>query len=1032
MTALNGKSGVALAVATALLAATSQATAQEAEPTEVVITGSRIARPNLESTVPITTVTGEEFYQTGNTAIGDLLNDLPALRSTFSQQNSSRFLGTTGLNLLDLRGLGTQRTLVLVNGRRHVGADILSNAVSPDTNTFPTDLIDRIDVVTGGNSAVYGSDAIAGVVNFVLKKDFEGFQVRGQGGKDAEGDAGDYYASALWGTNFMDGRGNIAANVEYAKQEPFFASDRREYARQGLFIVTDTDPPGTPNGSDGVPDRTFYDDVRSATVANEGKVLITPSIASGLAPCGRSTDGRAFGCSLIFQPDGSLTPQTGERIGLGPNGNFNGGNGTTNREGKAFAIIPELERASLNVFGHLAIAESFEPFIEAKYVRTDSMRFGQPAFFQGGTLGDAREQPLLTNPFLTDAARATIVATRIATGQPAAARFALQRNLLDLGPRQEEATRETTRVVLGVGGKFADDWSYEVSVNYGQFKEDTDVLGNLNVQRFLLAMDSVRNASGTIVCRSQADPAAALIFEQGIPESDAFATARLADDVAACVPFNPFGAGNVTPAMRDYVLQDTTSVAKIKQFVTSAVVSGTSRNWFTLPAGPIGVAFGLEHRTEDNYFKADDLVESGITFYNALPFFDPPKFEVNEAFTEFRVPLLSEKAFANELTFSAAGRYADYKGATGGVFAHNLGLDWAPIEGLRFRVGKARAVRAPNLSDLYSAQGQNFAPAPNDPCSARNIGTGSATRAANCAAAGRPAGYDFVHTASLEIVSGGNPNLKEETADSLTAGIVFRPTFLPGFSLSADYFDIDIDDVITAPSAQDIINACYDAADLNNQFCGLFTRYGPAGGPNGEEPFRITEGTLQQTLLNYAKSTSRGIDLEAGYSHDIGIGQMQSRLVYTRTLQRDDFLNPADPARPDRILSELGDPKHAFNFNTELRRGPLTVGYELRYLGKMLLNNAEDFFSVGGQPPQNADFATRRSFPSVIYHDLRAAYDFSNALNLYVGVDNLADKEPPLGFIGSGNGGTVAANSAIYDARGRFFFAGAKYNFGAR
>jgi outer membrane receptor protein involved in Fe transport len=1032
MTARIENSAVALAVATALLGVSAAATAQEAPPQEVVVTGSRIARPNLESTVPITTVTGEEFYQTGNTAIGDLLNDLPALRSTFSQQNSSRFLGTTGLNLLDLRGLGTQRTLVLVNGRRHVGSDILSNAVSPDTNTFPTDLIERIDVVTGGNSAVYGSDAIAGVVNFVLKKDFEGIQLRAQGGNAEEGDAGDYYASLLAGTNFMEGRGNIAVNLEYAKQEPLFASGRKNMSRQGLFVVTDTDPAGTPNGADDVPDRLFFEDVRSATIANEGKVLITPSVQSGLAPCGRDKDGRAFGCSLIFRPDGTLTPQAGDRIGLGPNGNFNGGDGTTNREGKALAILPKLERASLNVFGHLTIADAFEPFIEAKYIRTDSLRYGQPAFFQGGTLGDAREQPLLTNPFLTDAARATIVSTRIATGQPATARFALQRNLLDLGPRQEDAVRETTRVVLGVGGKFADDWNYEVSVNYGQFKEDTEVLGNLNVQRFLLAMDAERNASGNIVCRSQIDPAAALIFEQGIPESDAFAQARLADDVAQCVALNPFGAGNLNAAMRDYVLQDTTSVAKIEQFVASAVVSGSSRNWFELPAGPIGVAFGLERRTEDNYFKADDLVESGITFYNALPFFDPPKFEVSEAFTELRVPLLSEKAFANELTLSAAGRYADYKGATGGVFAHNLGVDWAPIDSLRFRVGKARAVRAPNLADLFSAQGQNFAPAPNDPCSARNIGTGSATRAANCAAAGRPAGYDFVHTASLEIVSGGNPELKEETADSLTAGFVFRPTFLPGFSLSADYFDIDIEDVITAPTAQDIINACYDAADLNNQFCALFTRYGPAGGPNGEDPFRITEGSLQQTLLNYAQSTSRGVDLEAAYGHDIGIGQLQSRLVYTRTLQRDDFLNPADPARPDRILAELGDPKHAFNLNTELRRGPLTVGYELRYLGKMLLNNAEDFFSVGGDPPQNADFADRREFPSVIYHDLRAAYDFSNALNFYVGVDNLTDRDPPLGFIGTGNGGTIAANSAIYDARGRFFFAGAKYNFGAR
>src|SRR5688572_23375487 len=177
--------GISAATATSLVLAQ----APPSDDTEVVVvTGSRIARPNLESPVPVTTVQGEEIFQTGNTSIGDLLNDLPQLRSTFSQSNSSRFLGTTGLNLLDLRGLGTQRTLVLVNGRRHVGSDILSNAVSPDTNTFPTDLIERIDVVTGGNSAVYGSDAIAGVVNFVLKQDYEGLQFRGQGGISDEGE----------------------------------------------------------------------------------------------------------------------------------------------------------------------------------------------------------------------------------------------------------------------------------------------------------------------------------------------------------------------------------------------------------------------------------------------------------------------------------------------------------------------------------------------------------------------------------------------------------------------------------------------------------------------------------------------------------------------------------------------------------------------------------------------------------------------------------------------------------------------------
>jgi outer membrane receptor protein involved in Fe transport len=1032
MSTCNRRSAVAIAVATALLAS-SATKADDAAPQgeTVIVTGSRIARPNLESPVPVTTVSGEEFFETGNTSVGDLLNDLPSIRGTFSQSNSSRFLGTAGLNLLDLRGLGTQRTLVLVNGRRHVGSDILNNAVSPDTNTIPTDLIERVDIVTGGDSAVYGSDAIAGVVNFVMKRNFEGLQVRAQGGQSSQGDAGNYFVSATGGMNFSDNRGNIAASLEYAKQDAFFASERPNLAKNGAFVVVDTDPAGSGSGSDGIPDRQYFPDVRFATIANGGSYLFAPAPNSGLAPCGRDKDGVARSCSLLFSPDGTLAPQTGTRIGLGAGGNFEGGNGTNNRERDALAIFPELERKSINVIGHFTVSDAFDPFIEAKYVQTDSLSFTSPAFFQGTTLGDPRERPRFDNPFLSDAARAVILSTYTSLGyggvnQPplpsAATRLSLRRNLLDLGGRQEEATRKTTRIVLGVDGKFADDWSYDVSVNYGQFKEDTQVLGNLNVQRFELAMDSTRDANGNIVCRSKIDPAAALIYP--FSNSDEYATSLLAGDVAACVPMNPFGDGSITPAMRNYLLQNTTSVGRIEEFVVSANVTGSSHRWFDLPAGPIGVAFGLEHRTEENFFQSSDLVANGLTFYNALPLFDPPKFKVDEAYAEFRIPILTDKFLARSLTLNAAGRYANYDGNTGGVFANNYGVEWAPIDSLRFRVGKARAIRAPNLSDLYSQQSQNFATV-NDPCSFSNIGTGSATRAANCAAAGIPTSYDYRYTESLEILSGGNPDLKEETSDSFTAGLVFQPAFMSGFTLSVDYYDIDIDNVITAPTAQKILNACYDGATLNTQFCDLFQRAGPAGGPVGEIQYRVLEGSLIQTSLNYAKSVSRGIDTEASFATELGsFGQLHSRLVWTHTLQRDDFFDPSAPGHPDQVLEELGDPKDAFNLSLDFKTGPFTIGYQMRYIGTMVLNQAEDTISVGGSPPQNRDYATIRNYPVVIYHDLRAAWDFGNALNVYLNIDNLTDKEPPYGLTGTGGG------SAIYDVRGRFFSVGAKYNFG--
>ena len=1033
--------GVSASFATTLTFAQDQTNEADKNMDEVVVTGSRIARPNLESPVPVTTVTAEEIFETGSTSVGDLLNDLPALRSTFSQSNSSRFLGTTGLNLLDLRGLGTQRTLVLVNGRRHVGADILGNAVSPDTNTFPSDLIERIDVVTGGNSAVYGSDAIAGVVNFVLKKDFTGLQFRGQGGQTFEQDGGNYYGSILAGTNFMDDRGNIALNVEYAKQEPFFASDRENLIQQGLFVQTQADPMGV--NSDGIPDRNYFHDVRAVTFSNGGSILLTPM---GVTPCGVASNGVAYSCPYIFQPGGSITAQTGNRIGLGPNGNFDGGNGSNNREAKLLGIYPTLDRVSFNVFGNLQLSEAFQPFVEAKYVQTNSTRWGGPAFFQGSTIDADRERPRFDNPFLTDATRAQINAARANAGLAAlsgSAPFLLFKNLADLGGRQEDAKRETTRIVLGVNGTFAENWNYEVAVNYGQFREDTLVYGNLQVQRFALAMDSARNGAGQIVCRSQIDPAAAysvdfLFDTDGVPNNEPgeiYANQQLAGDIAGCVPMNPFGEGNITQEMRDYLLTDTTSVGKIDQTVFSASLAGDTSSWFSLPAGPIGVAVGFEHREDEVFFEAEEIVAQGLTFYNALPLLDPPKAKVDEVFTEFRIPLLKEIPGFQELTLNLAGRYADYDdtyGTTGGVIAYNGSLEWSPFDTLRVRAGLARAVRAPGLADLYSLQSQNFAQI-NDPCATRNINGGTATRVANCLAAGIPATYDHVYQATPEIRSGGNPELKEETSDSLTVGFVWQPNFIPGFSFSADYFDIDIEDVITAPTAQQIMDACYDAPDLNNQFCGLFQRWGAAGGPafdpsvqlvDPQAPFALMNGTLQQTQLNYAKSTARGIDFEVGYAHDVGrLGNINTRVVYTRMLQLDDYLDPANPNRPDQVLYELGDPKNSFNWSTDLTTGKLKFGYQMRYIGRQVINFAEDVFEVGGRPPQNEDYAVKKYYHGLFYHDVRAGYDISEDWNAYLGIDNVADRVPPLGLTGTG------AGSGIYESRGRFWYAGVKVNF---
>ncbi|MDB5697963.1 MAG: TonB-dependent receptor [Alphaproteobacteria bacterium] len=994
----------------------------------IVVTGSRIRRPNLESTVPIASIGGEEFFETGRLSVGDTLNELPALRSTLGQANSTESLGTSGLNLLDLRGLGIGRTLVLQNGRRHVGADILLTGTAVDVNQIPTDLIERVDIVTGGNSAIYGSDAIAGVVNFVLKRDYDGFQIRGQSGISSRGDAGSYLVSTVAGKNFADGRGNIAASFEYSRQNQFLGSNRSYYAENANFTVVDTDPASAP--SDNKPDRIFIRNRTSPTLSSQGYVLFF-------------NDG-PFANPYSFEPNGDLVELTGDRVGIPPFGQFVNANRQDHlRDMRQLQLLPRNDRYNFNVLGHFTISEAFEPFFEAKYVKTVSRGsgFSGPAFTQSGsTFGSPRERFYTDNAFLSAQAREIIrqgygdyYGDYDTDGNPLGngvndadeGGFTIWKNLLDLGIRNEVSTRDTYRIVGGVRGTFNDDWTYEVSANYGRFRDRTRVGGNLNVQRYLLAIDAVNDpATGRIVCRSQLDPSTAAPYESALDQ--AAAAAQLPNDIAQCVPVNLFGLGTVSNEARNYLMQNTVSRGKITQLVLNGFMSGDSSQWFELPGGPVGFAVGAEYRRETNFFKADPIVEQGLTFYNALQTFSSPAFEVKEAFGELRLPLLRDKPFMHELTVSGAGRVADYKGATGTVFAYNAGVDWAPVADIRFRATYSKAVRAPNLSELYQTLGQNFAPGFTDPCSLRNIGSGTATREANCRAAGLGPNYDFQYIQSLEILSGGNRNLTEESSKSLTVGAVFQPRFVPGFSLSVDYYDIKVSKVISSVDAQTIVDTCYDSPDLNNQFCGLIQRAGASGGSHQEIPGQILEGTLQVTPLNFAALKGRGIDVEASYRRDIGIGALSARLLYTRVLQADEFLDPTDPGRADQYLKEMGDPQDQATLKTELKTGGWTFGYDLRYVGKQLAINTaeyEFFFSKQGRPAQNPDYSDPVWAPARWYHDLRLGYDVKPNFNIYFGVDNVTDKLPP--FHNQG----ISEQGGIWDNVGRFFYAGAVTKF---
>ncbi len=1007
--------------------AAAKAAAEAEKPTPMItVTGSRIARPTLDSPVPLTSVTAAELTDSGDVSLGDALNELPSLRNTFSQGNSTRFIGTAGLNLLDLRGLGTSRTLVLVNGKRHITASPGDYLV--DVNTIPVDLLERVDIVTGGNSAVYGSDAVAGVVNFVLKRDFDGLSVKGQGGISDRGDRANVFGAVVFGKNFADGRGNIALAGEYAKSEPLYFRDRDELTgaysgRCQYNVVSDNQADEGAFGTDGKTDLEPICGVRNGSISDGGTI-----------------GGLGSGRYLRFAPDGSVFVDTPDQF-LPYSGNVIGGNGSTLRNTGQLAA--GLQRYNFNLLAHFDVSDAFRPFVEAKYTHIDAIQEGQPSFFTGGP--QTRSGPALRcdNAFLSAQALATLKTYGLCATP--ASTIPMSRFNIDFGGRGELHDRDTYRIVAGVEGTFNDDWSYEISANYGRLKTKLRSLNNLLLRDingktagFGLATDAVRDLSGNIVCRINAD-------------------AITTNDDPRCVPINLFGDGAPSKAALDYVNTTAIRNEKAEEFVALASLSGDLSQLFELPGGPIAFAIGGEYRTEKASSAFDALTASGGTFLNAIQPFNPPKLSVKEAFGEVSIPLLANLPFAEELTISAAGRVSDYNTATGTVYAYNVQGIYAPIPDIRFRAAYATSVRAPTQGDLYSPQSQNFAFI-SDPCDQQSgaINTGP-NRAANCAAAGVPTtvnaalaaacvGTSFpvatgaaytnctARTASTSFLSGGNPTLVEERGKSLTLGVILEPSFIPGLNITVDYYNIEVTNLIAALSAQTIINQCYDDANgINNSFCATVKRDAATG--LFVIPAVVSGG------VNFASQKTRGVDIDAQYSHTFENGnRLRMRAIATRLLTLDNYTSPTDPAVPNRQRSELGDPDWAASFNMNYDFGDFDITYSMRYLGKQTKSSYENQNSYTGRcpasgltgftggtctpgalttlDPANNDQYDDPFFKAVTYHNLRLNWAADDSLfKFYIGVDNVFDKQPPFGQLGTAGGDP-------YDTFGRYFYAG--------
>lgn len=942
---------------------------------EIVVTGSRIARPELSMPNPVQVIGAATIEQSGKTNLTDFLVNSPALvgsQTNIVAAGSSLTGGAqnVGVNNLNLRNLGTSRTLVLVDGRRHVAGYPGSAAV--DINTIPTDLVEKVDILTGGASAIYGADGVSGVVNFILKKDFEGLRMRGQASISERGDAGEYFFAATAGKNFADGRGNVTASYEYNKQDRFGQSDRLNYGLTGpsRAFVRNLDDPDGPTDNDGVPDRILYGNLRWADSSPGGAIDL----------------------------DGDFTPdRTGEGgiYDLGtylPGSAYTIGGSSTPRETYYGDFTPFSERHIANVMARFEFSPAFEIYAEGKYVRSKAFTFAQPTYDFLTEL--APDNAYLAQRFGVDAANGAV----------------FSRDNFDFGIRRYEMERELFRTVVGAKGEIASNLNYDVSYVFGQSTQEATNRNDRITERYYAALDAVSDGAGGITCRINL-PGQTAIQGNNYGGQPVYNGAPQTFSPGQCVPLNILGAGSPSQAALDFVTVDHTNWARIQQHVVSAALSGNTGAFFNLPGGPVGFAVGAEYRKEKSRYVPSEFSLAGALMDDAPARIDAGSFDVKEVFGEINLPILADMAFAKNLSIGGAIRLSDYS-TVGRTTTWNVNGSYSPVRDITFRGTYSEAVRAPNITELF-AGGSGTYEFINDPCGVDRLSEGTQYRAANCTAALtalgiNPATFDPANdftspqNSSLLGFQGGNRTLTEETAKTWTAGVVLRPSFVPGFSLSADWYDIRLKQAIQYSTAQDVVDLCVDQPDLNNIYCSVVQR-------------NATNGYISFFTIipeNVASFETAGLDVSLNYRvapfDNLGTFNISLQGNYLNKLQ---FV-PTAGADPENELasSVYPAPKFSAMFDLGWTQGPVTVNYGINWWSKTRRVTRE-------QEAANPDYVASEYiwYKEKWEHEMYVSYDVDDRFSIYAGVNNLFDTKPDVG-----------ATAYPISAVGRSFFLGAK------
>jgi iron complex outermembrane receptor protein len=968
---------------------------------EVVVTGSRIIQPGLKSISPVTAISAKDIASQGTTSVEDILNNLPQV---MANQNAMASNGASGTATVDLRGLGPQRTLVLINGRRLMPGDPDNAAVragAADLNNIPIALVERVDVLTGGASAVYGADAVSGVVNFVMNDHFQGFEINANaagnwhnqhswfgttttaaGFGSAPGTVLDGVSkdvTFLMGSNFADGKGNAVAYVTYRRQNALLEA-ARDFSRCTL------------NGG---------------KCSGSGTDAFGSFYSAGFATSNPS--------GPAFFPNGVLAVHGGQLVPRTDSDLFNYG-------ALNYYQRPD-ERWNAGSFVHYDIDDNHQVYSEFMFMNdeTDAQIAPSGSFIGSGTgTNPTTGQPdgnwtiNCNNPYLSAQEATTLGclsnSTSLSNTQTVQSIFG--RRNIEGGNRSDFLTHTSYRFVIGSQGQITDNLSYNVYAQEGRTLRSEEYLNDVSKTRLSAALLAVVDPkTGNIVCAANANGGG------GAP---------------GCVPYNIWGTGSgVSPGSVSYFSVPGLIEGSTEERVYHADFTSDMTNYVKLPSANegLGLNFGVEYRQEFETLKPDlefitgDLAGQGSP---TLPL--NAGYGVKEGFIEGRLPLVQDKPFAKEVSVDLGYRYSKYDvGYTTNTYKFEA--DWSPTSSLRIRGGYNRAVRAPNISELFAEQFVGLDGSA-DPC-ATSFGSPATQTATNCTRSGLSTQqYGKIGTpgnpaGQYNGLLGGNPKLKPEIADTYTFGLVFTPTFLPSFNATIDVFNIKIKDLISSYGANLIVTQC--VADDNPTFCSMVHR------DSAGSLWFSNAGYVVDPILNLGYEKTDGVDISANYTQSIGgLGSLNFGLIgtYTASFITEPYPGSGDYNCAGYFGGTCGNPLPHW-------RHTMTVGWATPWRGLGLearwrhLSNTEDDVAnpsplLAGRVNKAYQYTGTRDYLDVIGTD-----QIWSGVQLQIGINNVFDKDPPI--LPTSTVSSVFFNGntypGVYDTLGRYVFMNLKLDF---